>query len=151
MKKSNRKTPTIRIKELAKDLTQELANKLPLTVLPNGSVVYGAYLVKENKAGNWAVYNYKDKTLVDQFFLKTCAIMAAKAYSKTQLERFHEIKRLDKAYWASHCDAQVFSNNIKTAKDYERYLILLNRLEESKFRETHFKEEISKMFKWTFA
>jgi hypothetical protein len=151
MKKSKRKIPTIRIKELAKELSSELEQKLPLTVLPDGGIVYKQYLVKQIKNGNWAMYNYKDRNLIEQFFLKTCALMAAKAYNNVQLDKFHEIKRLDTCYWAKHCDTQVFKHNIKLAKDFTRYLILLNKLEESELKETHYKEEISKMFKWSFV
>jgi hypothetical protein len=151
MKKSNRKIPTIRVKELAKELSHELATKLPLTVLPNGGIVYKQYLVKQTKSGNWAIHNYKDKSLIQEYFLKTCALMAAKAYDNLHLEKFTEIKRLDNCYWASHCDKQVYTKNIKTAKDFERYLILLNKLEESELKETYYKDEISKMFKWSFV
>ena len=151
MKKAKRKIPTLRIKELAKELTAELEQKLPLTVLPNGGIVYKQYLVKQTKAGNWAVYNYKDRNLIEQYFLKTCALMAAKAYNNVQLDKFHDIKRLDTCYWANHCDTQVFKHNIKLAKDFNRYLILLNKLEESELKETHYKDEISKMFKWSFV
>jgi hypothetical protein len=151
MKKSKRKTPTIRIKELAKELSSELEQKLPVTILPDGGIVYKQYLVKQTKDGNWAVYNYKDHNFINQYFLKTCALMAAKAYNNIQLDKFHDIKRLDNCYWASHSDSQVYKHNIKLAKDFNRYLILLNKLEESTFKETHYKEEISKMFKWSFV
>jgi len=151
MKKSKRKIPTIRIKELAKELSSELEQKLPLTVLPDGGIVYKRYLVKQTKDGNWAVYDYKNRNLIEQYFLKTCALMAAKAYNNIQLDKFHEIKRLDNCYWANHSDTQIFKQNIKLAKDFGRYLILLNKLEESEFKETHYKEEISKMFKWSFV
>lgn len=143
--------PTIKVRELAEQFREEVDKKLPVTLLPDGGMVYKDYLVKQVKSGNWAIYNYKNKSLVDQFFLKTCALMAAKAYNHTQLERYFEIKRLDNCYWASHCDTQVFKNNIKTAKEFERYVILLNRLEDSQAKETHYKEEISKMFKWSFV
>jgi hypothetical protein len=151
MKKSKRKIPTIRIKELAKELSSELEQKLPLTVLPDGGIVYKQYLVKQTKDGNWAMYDYKSHTLIEQYFLKTCALMAAKAYNNIQLDKFHEIKRLDNCYWANYSDTQIFKQNIKLAKDFGRYLILLNKLEESEFKETHYKEEISKMFKWSFV
>lgn len=151
MKKSNRKIPTIRVKELAKELSSELEKKLPVTILPNGGIVYKQYLIKQNKAGNWVVCNYKDRSQIQEYFLKTCALMAAKAYDNIHLDKFHEIKRLDNCYWANHADRQVYSKNIKTAKDFERYLILLNKLEESELKETYYKDEISKMFKWSFV
>ena len=77
--------------------------------------------------------------------------MATKAYQGTNLNRYFEIKRLDNKYWSSYSDNQVYKRNIKTAKDFDRYLILLNRLEHSKTQAEHFKEEISRMFKWSFV
>ena len=77
--------------------------------------------------------------------------MAAKAYSKTQLEKYFEVKRLDNRYWASYCDTQIYSHNIKTAKDFDRYLILLNKLEDSTWKASHYKDEISKLFRWAFV
>ena len=158
MKKTNFKhnksksTPRARvIKDLAGQLDQELKTNLPITVLPDGSAIYKDYLVKLTKHNNWGVFNVNNKQLVDQFFLKTCALMAAKAYNNTQLEKFFEIKRLDNRYWANHCDTLVYTHNIKTAKEYNRYLILLNKLEHSTSQEAFYKEEISRMFKWSFV
>jgi hypothetical protein len=89
--------------------------------------------------------------VIDQFFLKTSALMAANAYSKTNLDKFFEIKRLDNQYWANYCDTQIYRHNIKKAKEYDRYLILLNKLEQTEFKTEHYKEEISRMFKWSFV
>ena len=77
--------------------------------------------------------------------------MAAKAYYKTDMFKFSEIKQLDNRYWASYCDNLVYKKNIKTAKDFERYLVLLNKLEDSEQKAQHYKEEISSMFKWSFV
>ena len=151
MKKPNRKIPKNKIKELAEQFKSELDSKLPVTVLPNGGIIYKEFLIKENKQGNWAVYNYKSQQFVAQFFLKTCALMAAKAYALAKIEQFWEIKRLDNQYWANHIDSQVFQRNMKITKEYERYQILLTRFENSKAKEQHYKEEISKMFKWSFV
>jgi hypothetical protein len=151
MKKSTRKIPTIRVKELAKELNLEFSKFMQLTTLKHGAVAYKDYIIKETKQGNWAVFNFKNKAYVDQFYMKTCAVMAAKAYSAVQLDKFQEIKSLDNLYWASYTDAIIFKNNIKNAKETERYLILLNRLEESNLRRAHYQEEISRMFKWSFV
>jgi hypothetical protein len=77
--------------------------------------------------------------------------MAAKAYSSVNLDKFYEIKRADNLYWANYCDLQVYRKNIKTAKEFERYLILLNKLEHTEFLTEHYKEKISMMFKWSFV
>ena len=151
MKNHKSKPRPKEIKELANAFNDELQAKLPITRMPNGSIVYKDYLVKETKDKNWGIYHIKTRELVEVYFLKTCALMAAKAYSNTRMEKYFEIKRLDNQYWANYSDTLIFTKNIKTAKDYDRYLILLNRLEHSKTQAEHFKEEISRMFKWSFV
>ena len=151
MKKTTKKTNTKVIKHLAEQFSIELDKKLPITIMPNGGMLYKDYLVKEMKNGNWGVYNYKQKNLIDQFYLKSCALMAAKAHASTNLTVFFEVKHLDNRYWANHCDSAVYKHNIKTAKDFDRSLVLLTRLEESQLKETYYKEEISNKFKWSFV
>ncbi len=151
MTKRNRKIPKKKIVELAEQFSHELDQKLPVTVLPNGGIIYKDYLIKSTDKGNWTVHQYKQKQYIGEFYLKTCALMAAKAYDGIRLEKFNEIKRLDTQYWANHSDTQIFKRNIKLTKEFERYLILLNRLEESQAKEQFYKDEISRMFKWSFV
>lgn len=152
MKNTNKKFKKQKaIKELAEQFSHELDVRMPVTVLPNGDAVYKNYLVRETPTGNWGIYDLQYKELKDQFFLKTCALMAAKAYNHVKLEQYFEIKQLDNRYWASYCDNLVYKKNIKTAKEFERYLVLLNKLEESENKVKHYKEEISRMFKWSFV
>ena len=152
MKKYNKKFNKKQVvKDLAEHFQHELDLKLTLAVLPDGGIVYKDYLVKQNKAGNWGMYNYKNSTLIEEYFLKSCALMGAKAYSNTNLQKFCEIKRLDNNYWANYSDNQVYRKNIRSAKEFERYVILLNKLEDSEYKTQHYKEEISRMFKWSFA
>jgi hypothetical protein len=150
MKKSS-KQKAKEIKELAGSFNDELEASLPITKLPNGVVVYKSYVIKQTPNKNWGIYYKSNQALIAEYFLKTCALMAAKAYNATDMSKFLEIKRLDNRYWASYCDTLVYKKNIKTAKEYERYLILLNKLEHSTDLTNHFKTEISKMFKWSFV
>lgn len=152
MKKINKHTKKkIPVKELAEQFSHELDAKLPLHVMPNGDIVYKNYVVRKLANENWGVYNKRNKDLIDQFFLKTCALMAAKAYNNTMVEKFFEIKRLDNKYWANFCDLTIYKKNIKTAKDLDRYLILLNKLEDSDAKVKYYKDEISRMFAWSFV
>lgn len=146
-----RKIPTIRIKDLAKDLDADYANLMQLTKIDENTIAYKDYVVKKTQQGNWAIFKYPSKNLVEQFYLKTCAIMAAKAHSQVNLQKFQEIKRLDNLYWSNYSNVVIFQTKLKTAKDLDRYLILLNRLEESKIRKTHYQTEISQMFTWSFV
>ena len=152
MKKlDNKLKKKIPVKALAEQLKHELDAKYPVHVLSNGDTVYKNFLIKTNKAGNFALYNYKTHTLIDQFYLKSCAVMAAKAYHHTQLERFFEIKQLDNKYWANHTDAMIFRKNIITANEFERYLVLLNRLEDAESKEQFYRDKITTMFTWSFV
>jgi len=146
-----RKFKTKEIKELAESFKEDFKATLPITALPDGSLVYKQYLIKETDKKNWGIYHLESRTLIDEYYLKTCALMAAKAYNNTDMIKFFSTKRLDNRYWANHCDTLVYQKNIKTAKDLDRYLILLNKLEHSTTLTTHFKDEISKMFKWSFV
>ena len=155
MKKTNKpkQKPKAKVlKDLAIQFEADLSKTLPITIQPDGSIVYKDYVIKYNKTtGNWCIYDIATHSLVEQYFLKTCALMAAKAYSKVDLNKFFEIKHLDNKYWSSHSDTVIFKHNIKTAKDLGRYIILLNRLEYSEEQSKHYKETISRMFKWTFV
>jgi hypothetical protein len=152
MKKPNKKPNKKKvIKELAEQFSHDLTTSLPVSVMPNGNLVYKNYLVKQTPDQNWGIYNLNNKELVDYFFLKTCALMAAKAYNNVTLEKYFEIKRLDNRYWANYCDNMIYKKNIKTAKDFERYLILLNKLEDTESKVKYYKDEISRMFKWSFV
>ena len=65
-KKSNKKQV---VKELAEHFQNELDRKLPITVLPGGAAVYKNFLVKQSSNGNWGMYNYRNQTLIEQYFL----------------------------------------------------------------------------------
>jgi CRISPR/Cas system-associated endonuclease/helicase Cas3 len=152
MKNTKTKKPKEKvIKELAQHFEADLNRMLPISIQPNGDIVFENYYIKRNAAENWELRHKSTNDFVDQFFLKTSALMAAKAYNKTQLDRYFEVKRLDTQYWANYCDTIVYRNNIKKAKDFSRYLVLLNKLEHTEFLTEHYKETISRMFKWSFV
>lgn len=150
MKKQNKPRAKV-IKELAVKLEEDFKKTLPINILPNGNIVYKQYTIKPMASGNWALVNTNNTYVVEEFYLKTTALMAAKAYSRVDLNKFFEIKRIDNKYWACHSDLQVYKNNIKNAKDFDRFCILLNKLENSQAESDTYKEKISQMFKWTFA
>jgi hypothetical protein len=139
------------VKELASHFEEELNKNLPVHIRQDGSIVYKDYYIKTKKNGNWGLFNIKTHDEIDEFFLKTCALMAAKAYNGTQLERYFEIKRLDNCYWANHSNSLVFRKNVKKAKEFSHFLVLLTRLEESEVQTDRYREEISRMFKYSFV
>lgn len=140
----------IAIKELADYFDQELQTKLPIKILPNDALGYNNFLIKRLSNGNWGVFNALNKDLINQYYLKSCALMAAKFYSHRQHIKCHEIKDLDNNYWSNYSDSLIFKNIIKTAPD-EKYLIILTRLEESTNQSDYYKKIISRLFKHTFV
>jgi hypothetical protein len=150
MKKSHKPKPKF-IKELVEHFDVDLNKSLPISIQPNGDIVYKDYVIKLNKFKNWALH-YKSGPIIEQFYLKTCALMAARSYHRLDLNKFNSIKQLDRHYWSNYCDTLVFKNNIANkAIDYDRYLILLNKLEYSQDKSDYYKNQISQSFKWTFA
>jgi len=139
------------VKELAEQFEADFNKIHQIVVLPNNNVVYKDFLIKKLDNENFGIQHIPSKEIVGQFFTKACAVMASKAYSKTMLTKYYEIKQLDTRYWANRCDSLVYRKNIKTAKDFDRYLVLLNKLEDSEHKTEHYKEEISRMFKWSFV
>lgn len=152
MKKTKSKTKKkIPIQTLAEEFSQEFDKKLKIHVLPNGNVTYKQYIIKNLKNQNWGIFDTNQGSLIEQFYLKTCALMAAKAYNDVRLEKYHEIKHLDNRYWSNYCDSMIYKKNIKRAVDLDHYLIILNRLEESDIKVKYYKDEISRMFTWSFV
>jgi hypothetical protein len=147
MKKNKQKL----VKELAQQFEEEFKKSLPISIQPNGSVVYKQYAIRPLSNGNWALVHIDNQYTIEEFYLKTTALIAAKAYSRTDINRFFEIKRLDNSYWAKHMDLEVYKKNIKTAKEFERFQILLNKLEITQADADGYREKISAMFKNSFA
>jgi hypothetical protein len=139
------------IKELATHFEADVNKTLQLSIQPDGSVVYKQYYVKQSPSEMWNLISLKSNDIVDTYYLKTSALMAAKAYSRADLTRFFEIKELDNHYWASYSDSMIYSHNIKTAKEFDRFVILLNKLELSQQRTEGYKDKISTMFRWSFV
>lgn len=139
------------IKDLATQFETELNTSLPISIQPDGSIVYKNYLVKKNKRGNWAIYFIPSGDYVEQFYLKSCALVAAKCLHRTDVEKLHTVKRLDNCYWANFTESIVFKNNMKKTPEFERWQILLTKLENSESKTLFYKDEISKLFKHAFA
>lgn len=141
--------PKKQIKDLAYYFDKELQRQLPISLLPNGSLVYEDFLVKQLYNGNWGLYNIKSKDLINQYYLKSCALIAAKSYSNRQFKRCSEIKELDNGYWSNYSDTMIFKRNL-TSVSSDRFTILETRLEESTHQSTVYKHKIYSLFKLTF-
>lgn len=137
------------IKYLASEFSNEFI-QIPVTLLPNNDIVYNHYLIKQED-NNWVLYNMNNKDLMATFFLKSCALVAAKYHNSRQLNKYFEIKQLDSSYCRNYANSVIYKHNIKNTKDEDKKLMLLNRLECSELEVSHFKNQISRLFRCSFV
>lgn len=145
-----KKQQTKIINKFAGYFDQELQITLPISVLPDGSLFYKDFLVKQLDNTRWGVYNIISKILVNDYFLKSCALIAAKEYNNRHYEKYHAVKLLDSKYASATNDAAVFKHNIAVVTDDEKYNIMLTRLEESSARSQHYQTIILRLFRQSF-
>lgn len=138
----------IQAKKLESFLEEEL-KKIPLVVLPDKSIVYKNYKIRQNKLGFW-VLKHINGDFIDQFRIKTTASLAAKFYDQTNFKRYNEIKLLDSQYWNSSTDATIFKHKYENTKDLDKRDIFMWRWEVTKGRAERYKSEISAIFKSNF-
>jgi hypothetical protein len=136
-------------KQLESFLEDEFKKKIPILVLPDKSLVYKRYKIKQNKNGNWDL-SYIDGDKIAEFRIKTTATLAAKFYDQTNFKRYNEVQQLDTHYWNNNNDAVFFKYRYEHAKDIEKRDIFMWRWEQADHRAKRCKEEISSMFKSNF-
>jgi hypothetical protein len=138
------------IKKFAEYFDHELQTTLPISGLPDGSLLYKKFLVKQLDNTYWGVYNIESKDLINEYYLKSCALIAAKEYNHRHYEKYHSVKLLDSKYASVANDAIVFKNNISLVTDDEKYHIMLTRLEESNALSNQYQQMILKLFRQSF-
>jgi hypothetical protein len=136
-------------KQLEIFLEEEFKKKIPLVILPDKSIVYKRYKIKQDDRGFWTI-TLGTGDVIDQFRIKTTATLAAKFYDQTNFNRYNEIKSLDTQYWNNSNDASFFKYRYEHAKDLDKRDIYMWRWEQADHRAKRYKEEISVMFKANF-
>jgi hypothetical protein len=136
-------------KQLENFLEEEFKKTIPIAVLPDKSIVYKRYKIKQSKQGLWQL-SYVGSDNISEFRIKTTAILAAKFYDRTDFKRYNEVKLLDTQYWNNSNDAGFFKYRYENAKDLDRRDLFLWRWELASSRAKQYKEQISSMFKSNF-
>lgn len=149
MKNTNKLKSTVR--ELAEEFNIEFNSAIPFKILPDKSLIYKNYLVKQNRNGYWSVYDVNSKNIIHEFFLKTCALLAAKQYYCQRFDIYGQIKNLDRRYQAHYSDIVVYQYNIAKITDPDQHNILENKLHECRIKAKSYQQQISRMFKCTFV
>lgn len=146
----NNTNKTKLIKQLANEFSSELLS-IPVTVLPNEDIVYNDYLIKNSQHGFWELYNISNSFFIAKFYLKSCALIAAKFYQEHHFMTYREVKWLDREYNKNKNDSIMFKHCLKTTNDFDQKVIFLNRLECSEEQADLYKVAISRLFKRTFV
>ena len=136
-------------KQLEQFLEEEFEQKTPLALLPNGSIAYGPFLIKQNKKKEWQL-SRANGILIDTFNVKSCAIMAAKIYGSSNFNKYSELKILDQLYFKNHTDSEIFKQRYTTTKDNEKRDLYLARFLQSEQHATYARQEIASRFKMMF-
>lgn len=136
--------------KLKKFLDDEFSKNVPVLVLPDKSLVYKNYKIKQNKHGDWELKSATMHDLIGIFKAKTSAVLAAKFYQNNNFNRYNEIKELDRRYSNNSIDATIFKYRLNTTKDTEKKDLYMWRLEIATERAKECKSKITQMFKSNF-
>ncbi len=132
-------------------LSNEIKTNLPVNILPDKSVSYKNYIIKELDNGNWGLFNIYNMDLMHQFFIRSCAVLAAKYYSVLDLNNVYEIKKLDSQYWSHFFNIISLKHKLETTSDVDEYQVLLSKYDNSILNSEYYKTKIFKMFKLSFV
>jgi hypothetical protein len=136
-------------KQLEQFLDEEFKDKIPLALLPNGTIAYGNFLIKQTKNKEWHLTR-SNGTYLDTFNVKSSAIIAAKLYGVNNFVKYSELKILDQLYYKNNTDAEIFKCKYKTTKDTDKRDLYLARFLYSSQYATYAKEQIASRFKMLF-
>jgi len=138
-----------KVKELKKYVEQELDRSLPVTVLPDNSLAYKKFRIKREQ-DKWNLSYIKSQDVIDSFYTKSSALLAAKFYEHNNFNLYVGIKDLDRKYYYNNVDIDIYKEQIKRTQDPIKREILYNRYDLSEHRSRLFKEQIASEFKTHF-
>jgi hypothetical protein len=131
-------------------IEQQLLKELPIKIVGN-AIAYNNYVIKQDKQGYWNLYaNFNGLDLVDKFYLRVSALMAAKKYEKCKIREFKLILRIDQHYAKLHNDITHFRYQMKKTNDTMKKDNYLFRLQECYATISDIKEQIQQMYRTSF-
>lgn len=137
-------------KDLQKQIENELLKELPIRVKDN-CIEYNHFLIMQDKDGYWCLYNnINGLDFLQRFFLRSCAIMAAKLYEKTKMQDFVTVKNLDSSYRNFANDIITFRHLIKKTNDDVKKDNYYFRLEECILKSKEMKRQIENLYRVIF-
>ncbi|NDG30353.1 hypothetical protein EB118_09810 [bacterium] len=131
-------------------LKPDIKSLLPITILPDKSLVYENFRILKNRNEDYELRHLKGRNLIDKFRTKTAALLAAKFYKTKDFNRYNQVVNLDSKYYHNLTDAQLYKFKVKNTQDHDKKDTLQWRLEVSEQRVSYYKEQISQLFKTYF-
>jgi len=131
-------------------IEQQVLKELPIKIV--GDVItYNDYVIKQDHNGYWNLYaNFNGLDLVEKFYLRTSALMAAKKYEKCMMRDFKFILSMDQHYAKLDNDIKHFRYQMKKTNDTVKKDNYLFRLQECYITISNIKEQIQQMYRTSF-
>jgi hypothetical protein len=131
-------------------IEQQLLKELPIKIV-NNVITYNDYVIKQDSQEYWNLYaNFNGLDLVDRFYLRISALMAAKNYEKSKMREFKLILSMDQLYAKLHNDITHFRYQMKKTNDTVKKDNYLFRLQECYAKISDIKEQIQQMYRTSF-
>ena len=80
-----------KVKQLATQLYEEFNKQLPVSVLPNGDIVYKDYYIRRTNDNKWSLHEMRSTDVIKEFNLKSCALIAAKEYNNLEFGKLYNV------------------------------------------------------------
>ena len=135
--------------KLERFLEDEFNKKIPIVVLSNKDLIYKRFKIRKNDNGIWE-FRHVSGDLIDKFYLKATALLAAKFYSVNRFDRYNEIKNLDTGYWNNSLDSIRFDGRLNQTNQLEKKTLYYARQNLTAARVERYKAQISSMFRNNF-
>jgi|688.fasta_scaffold697999_2 hypothetical protein len=139
----------IKVKDFKRYAEQEVDKSLPVKILPDNSLIYKNFRIKKVKE-KWTVNYTKSSDIIDEFYTKTGALLGAKFYNTNNLSKFTAIKDLDRKYYYTLSEIDIYRELIKHTQDFTKKEILYSRYDVAEHRSKVYKEQIASEFKTHF-
>lgn len=131
-------------------IEQQLLKEVPIKIV-NNVVTYNNYVIKQDKQEYWNLYaNFNGLDLVERFYLRISAVMAAKKYEKSYMREFKLILSMDQQYAKLENDILHFRYQMKKTNDIVKKDNYLFRLQECYMTISVIKEQIQQMYRTSF-
>ena len=136
-------------KKLELFLELEIDSIPAIAYLPSGSILFDKFKISSTKTGSWKLFRFGGSFL-DEFNLKTVALLAAKMYSSDNIAGVIQLKILDNMYYKHVSEKDALDIRYNKSKTQEQADMYLARISVSESKIEYAKQQISSKFRRSF-